>query len=159
MINEKPVMAVAAAGLTPIFPVIEVTPMVEIPVFDKTEKSPAVLRSTIPGPCATEGVKRAMIFLVEFMFTVNGLAVPVASPFHEEKSNPEFGVGVRITFVPFGYVNWSGFLETDPFNAVIFRVKLVAFDVKFAVIFLFPSTTTVNGFFDPVASPLHDENV
>src|ERR1035437_6774158 len=34
-----------------------------------------------------------------------------------------------------------------------------AFAVKFAVIFLFAFMVTVNGFVEPVASPLHDVNV
>ena len=47
IINPKPVMYVAAAGLTPIFPVIEVVPVVEIPVFAKIAKFPAVPRTLL----------------------------------------------------------------------------------------------------------------
>jgi len=39
-------MAGAAIGLTPIFPIIEVVPVVEIPAFDKITKLPAVPRFT-----------------------------------------------------------------------------------------------------------------
>lgn len=35
MINPNPVMAVEEIGLTPMFPLIEVTPVVEMPVSDK----------------------------------------------------------------------------------------------------------------------------
>jgi hypothetical protein len=85
MINEKPVMAVAVAGLTPILPVMEVTPVVEIPVFDRMLKSPDVPRFTIPGPVPNGAVKFAVIFLFEFIFNVNGLTEPEASPPHESK--------------------------------------------------------------------------
>jgi len=43
------------------------------------------------------------------MFTVNGTADPEASPLHEVNVYPAFGVGVRTTFAPLTYVNWSGF--------------------------------------------------
>jgi hypothetical protein len=43
-------MYVAAAGLTPISPVIEVVPVVEIPVFARITKFPAVPRDTGAGP-------------------------------------------------------------------------------------------------------------
>jgi len=39
-------MYVLSAGLTPIFPVIEVVPVVEIPDFDRITKLPAVPRFT-----------------------------------------------------------------------------------------------------------------
>ena len=44
--SPNPVMAVLAIGLTPIFPVIFVVPVVEIPDFDNTTKVPAVPRFT-----------------------------------------------------------------------------------------------------------------
>jgi hypothetical protein len=50
IINPNPVMYVAAAGLTPISPVIEVVPVVEIPVFARITKLPAVPRDTGAGP-------------------------------------------------------------------------------------------------------------
>ena len=40
-IKPNPVMKVAAAGLTPMLPVIDVAPVVEIPDFAKTVKFPA----------------------------------------------------------------------------------------------------------------------
>jgi hypothetical protein len=43
-------MYVAAAGLSPISPVIEVVPVVEIPVFARIAKSPAVPRDTGARP-------------------------------------------------------------------------------------------------------------
>jgi hypothetical protein len=43
-------MYVAAAGLSPISPVIEVVPVVEIPVFARITKLPAVPRDTGAGP-------------------------------------------------------------------------------------------------------------
>ena len=46
-------MAVAAIGLTPISPTIEVVPVVEIPDFARITKLPAVPRSTGCGPAAT----------------------------------------------------------------------------------------------------------
>ena len=46
IIKPKPVIAVPAIGLTPILPVMEVTPVVEMPVSDKIVKSAAVLRFT-----------------------------------------------------------------------------------------------------------------
>jgi hypothetical protein len=45
-------MAVPAIGLTPIFPVILVTPVVDIPAFDRIMKLPAVPRLTVAGPAA-----------------------------------------------------------------------------------------------------------
>jgi hypothetical protein len=51
-VNAKPVMAVAAIGLTPISPVIEVAPVVEIPAFDRITKLPADPRLTASGPAA-----------------------------------------------------------------------------------------------------------
>ena len=42
-------MALAAIGLTPIFPVIAVVPVVVIPVFDKTAKDAAAPRFTGAG--------------------------------------------------------------------------------------------------------------
>src|SRR5450759_3148553 len=47
--NPNPVMKLAAAGLTPISPVIAVVPVVETDVFARITKSPAVLRFT-PRP-------------------------------------------------------------------------------------------------------------
>jgi hypothetical protein len=44
--KANPVMAVALIGLTPIFPVILVVPVVEIPDFDRITKLPAVPRFT-----------------------------------------------------------------------------------------------------------------
>lgn len=52
MVNPNPVIAVLPIGLTPIFPVIEVAPVVEIPDFVKITKLPAEPRLT--GVC---GVK------------------------------------------------------------------------------------------------------
>jgi hypothetical protein len=46
MINPNPVMAPAAIGLTPIFPTIEVVPVVVIPDFESMAKLPAVPRLT-----------------------------------------------------------------------------------------------------------------
>ncbi|MOA50552.1 hypothetical protein D3C78_1735810 [compost metagenome] len=81
MINPKPVIAVAAAGLTPMLPVTEVTPVVDIPDFVNMEKSPAPPRFIAPGPIPTAGIaaKLAVIFLFEVMLIVNGLVEPVAS--------------------------------------------------------------------------------
>jgi hypothetical protein len=45
-------MALAAAGLTPISPVTWVIPVVEIPVFARIAKLPAVPRFTAAGPAA-----------------------------------------------------------------------------------------------------------
>jgi hypothetical protein len=45
-INPNPVMKVAAAGLIPISPTIEVVPVVEIPDFARIAKSPTDPRST-----------------------------------------------------------------------------------------------------------------
>jgi hypothetical protein len=45
-------MAVLAIGLTPIFPTIEVVPVVEIPDFDRITKSAADPRFTGAGPLA-----------------------------------------------------------------------------------------------------------
>ncbi len=59
-INPKPVMYVAAAGLTPIFPVIEVVPVVEIPVFVKIAKFPAVPR-TLAGTVFADTLEICMI--------------------------------------------------------------------------------------------------
>ncbi len=42
----------AAAGLTPIFPTIEVVPVVEIPDIDRIVKLPADPRFTDAGPAA-----------------------------------------------------------------------------------------------------------
>ena len=50
IINPNPVMYVAAAGLSPTSPVIEVVPVVEIPVFARITKLPAVPRDTGAGP-------------------------------------------------------------------------------------------------------------
>jgi hypothetical protein len=52
IVNPNPVMALAAAGLTPISPVTWVDPVVEIPVFARITKLPAVPRSTTAGPAA-----------------------------------------------------------------------------------------------------------
>lgn len=46
-INPNPVMRLAAAGLIPIAPVIDVTPVVETPVFARIAKLPAVPRFTV----------------------------------------------------------------------------------------------------------------
>jgi hypothetical protein len=46
-IKSNPVMELAAAGLTPILPVIAVTPVVETPVFVRIAKLPAVPRFTV----------------------------------------------------------------------------------------------------------------
>jgi hypothetical protein len=46
IIKSNPVMDVAASGLTPISPVIAVTPVVEIPVFARITKLPADRRFT-----------------------------------------------------------------------------------------------------------------
>ena len=43
-------MAVLSIGLTPIFPVIEVVPVAEIPDFDRITKLPAVPRFTAARP-------------------------------------------------------------------------------------------------------------
>jgi hypothetical protein len=48
-IKPNPVMKLAAAGLIPISPVILVVPVVEIPVFARSTKSPAVPRFTGAG--------------------------------------------------------------------------------------------------------------
>jgi hypothetical protein len=53
-------MYVAAAGLTPIFPVIEVVPVVEIPVFVKIAKFPAVPR-TLAGTVFADTLEICMI--------------------------------------------------------------------------------------------------
>ena len=52
IINPKPVIPVAAIGLTPISPVIEVDPVVEIPDFVRITKLPADPRFTVAGPAA-----------------------------------------------------------------------------------------------------------
>jgi hypothetical protein len=49
-------MAVAAIGLTPMFPVIEVDPVVEIPDFARTAKLPADPRFTAAGPAASAAI-------------------------------------------------------------------------------------------------------
>jgi hypothetical protein len=49
MINPNPVMYVAAAGLTPRSPVTAVVPVVDIPVFARRTKLPAVPRFTAVG--------------------------------------------------------------------------------------------------------------
>jgi hypothetical protein len=46
IVNPNPVIAVAAIGLTPISPTIEVVPVVEIPDFARITKLPADPRST-----------------------------------------------------------------------------------------------------------------
>ena len=46
MINPNPVMYVAAAGLTPMFPTIDVVPVLEMPAFVRMMKLPAVRRFT-----------------------------------------------------------------------------------------------------------------
>jgi hypothetical protein len=51
LVNPNPVIAVLAIGLTPIFPTIEVVPVVEIPDFARITKLPADPRST--GACDT----------------------------------------------------------------------------------------------------------
>ena len=56
-VSEKPVMKLAAAGLTPISPVTAVVPVVEIADFARITKFPAVPRSTGAGPAATITVK------------------------------------------------------------------------------------------------------
>src|SRR4030066_385551 len=48
-------MKVAAAGLIPISPTIEVVPVVEIPDFARTAKLPADPRGTGDGPLGTGG--------------------------------------------------------------------------------------------------------
>jgi hypothetical protein len=44
------VIAVAAIGLTPIFPTIDVVPVVDIPAFDRITKLPAERRFTASSP-------------------------------------------------------------------------------------------------------------
>jgi hypothetical protein len=52
-VNAKfPVIYVAWAGLTPISPTIAVVPVLEIPVFARITKLPAVPRFTAAGPAA-----------------------------------------------------------------------------------------------------------
>jgi hypothetical protein len=85
MINPNPVMAVAAAGLTPISPSTVVIPVVEIPDFVNVVKSPAERRFIGPGPTGAISVKLAVMFLFLSMITVNGLEVPEASPLQEVK--------------------------------------------------------------------------
>ncbi len=53
-ISPNPVMAVLAIGLTPMFPTIEVAPVLEIPDFDRITKLPAVPRFT--GARVEDGV-------------------------------------------------------------------------------------------------------
>ena len=48
--NPNPVMAVAAIGLTPMFPTIEVVPVVVIPDLDRITKFAAFPRYTRVGP-------------------------------------------------------------------------------------------------------------
>ncbi len=45
-------MAVLSIGLTPISPIIEVVPVVEMPDFDRMAKLPADPRFTAAGPAA-----------------------------------------------------------------------------------------------------------
>jgi hypothetical protein len=52
MINPKPVSALAEMGLTPMFPVIAVEPVVEMPDFARMTKFPADPRFTSEGPAA-----------------------------------------------------------------------------------------------------------
>jgi hypothetical protein len=49
-------MAVLPIGLTPIFPTILVTPVVEIPAFERIAKLPAVPRFTVAGPAANAAI-------------------------------------------------------------------------------------------------------
>lgn len=49
-------MAVAAIGLTPISPTIEVTPVVEIHAFERITNVPALPSSTGAGPAARAGI-------------------------------------------------------------------------------------------------------
>ena len=51
--SPNPVIYDASAGLTPISPTIDVTHVVEIPVFASMTKFPAVPRFTGAGPAAS----------------------------------------------------------------------------------------------------------
>jgi hypothetical protein len=50
--RANPVIVLAGAGLTPISPVTEEVPVVEIPDFARITKLPAVPRTTAAGPAA-----------------------------------------------------------------------------------------------------------
>ena len=74
--------------------------------------------------------------------TVTGLLFPDASPDQEVKLYPEFGVAVRITESPLLYDVLSGFLDTVPFCATIFKVKPpVTIALKLATKFVFAFKT------------------
>jgi hypothetical protein len=124
IINPNPVIAVEVIGLTPILPVIDVTPVVEMPDSVNVTKLAAPPSPGSTGPSATVAVKFAVIFLFAFMVTVNGFTEPEASPLHDENTKPAFGVAVSCTVVPKLYVAWVGFLVTVPFTAVTFKVNV-----------------------------------
>jgi hypothetical protein len=63
MLRPNPVMDVAAIGLTPIFPVIFVVPVVVIPDFVRIAKLPADPRFTAEAPI-TPGINAAVIRIV-----------------------------------------------------------------------------------------------
>jgi len=120
-------------------------------------------RATVPkstiGPEGGIAVKVAVIFLFAFIVTVNGFIEPLASPLHEVKVKPAFGVAVSCTLAPLEYDSRLGFLVTVPLFPDAFKVNvLTGINVKLAVIFLFAFMVTVNGVIDPDASPLHEEN-
>ena len=54
-IKPKPVMKLAAAGLTPMSPTMDVVPVVEIPVLAKATKLAAVPKLTAAGPFMATG--------------------------------------------------------------------------------------------------------
>ena len=72
-INPNPVIYVASAGLIPMSPTTEVVPVVDIPVFERTTKLPAVPRLTAAGPAASAMLGRARVATRESATTIEFL--------------------------------------------------------------------------------------
>jgi hypothetical protein len=72
-INDKPVMYVLLAGLTPMLPTIEVVPVLDIPVFARIVKSPAVPRFTGDIDTGASFVNVTLTVIADPL-TVTGLA-------------------------------------------------------------------------------------